>query len=124
MTRAQRKLDHIHYAIATGQSRSSGFDEIKLVHQSLPNTALQNISIQTKIGELNLSSPIFINAMTGGGGRETEKINEQLAIVAKETGVSMAVGSQMAALKSKEERGTFEIVRKVNPNGLVFANLG
>ena len=34
---------------------------------------LENISLNTKIGELSLSSPIFINAMTGGGGEKTLK---------------------------------------------------
>ena len=43
---------------------------------------------------------------------------------AKETNIPVAVGSQMAALKDKEERRTYEVVRKVNPDGIVFANLG
>ena len=46
----------------------------------------ENISLDTKIGELSLSSPIFINAMTGGGGDRTKKINQELAIVANEFG--------------------------------------
>ena len=60
---------------------------------------LENISLDTKIGELSLSSPIFINAMTGGGGERTKKINQELAIVAKEIGLAMAVGSQMSAIR-------------------------
>ncbi|WP_204553313.1 type 2 isopentenyl-diphosphate Delta-isomerase [Bacillus ectoiniformans] len=124
MTRAQRKLDHIQHAITTGQSRKSGFDEMKFVHQSLPNTAVNDIEIDTQIGELNLSSPIFINAMTGGGGTETEKINAQLAAAARDMGLLMAVGSQMSAIKNHEERDTFRVVRKVNPAGLIMGNLG
>ncbi|SHS36158.1 isopentenyl-diphosphate delta-isomerase [Mycobacteroides abscessus subsp. abscessus] len=76
------------------------------------------------VGELSLSSPLFINAMTGGGGERTEEINRQLAIIASETRVAMAVGSQMSSIKNSSEISTYKIVRKENPNGLIFANLG
>ncbi|PAQ16206.1 type 2 isopentenyl-diphosphate Delta-isomerase [Bacillaceae bacterium SAOS 7] len=124
MTREQRKREHIQYALSTGQSRATGFDDVDIVHQSLPNIALNDVSIQTKIGELILSSPIFINAMTGGGGRETEKINESLAIAARELGLAMAVGSQMSAIKNPSERQTFRVVRQMNPKGMIWANIG
>ncbi|HAQ06568.1 MAG TPA: type 2 isopentenyl-diphosphate Delta-isomerase, partial [Bacillus bacterium] len=124
MSRSRRKWDHIQYALETGQKRLTGFDDIKFVHQSLPDTNLELIKLQTKIGELSLSSPIFINAMTGGGGERTYQINRELAIAAKETGVAIAAGSQMAALKDASERRTYEIIRKEHPNGIIFANLG
>ncbi|PEB52644.1 type 2 isopentenyl-diphosphate Delta-isomerase [Bacillus pseudomycoides] len=124
MARAKRKLEHIEYALSTGQSRTHGFHDIEFVHQSLPNSSYESITCETKIGELSLSSPIFINAMTGGGGDQTLHINEQLAYVAKHHKLAMAVGSQMAALKDEREASSYRIVRKVNPNGLVFANLG
>ncbi|WP_111644037.1 type 2 isopentenyl-diphosphate Delta-isomerase [Paranoxybacillus vitaminiphilus] len=124
MSRAKRKMDHIEHALSTGQARAHGFEDITFVHQSLPNLSTSQIDLRTTLGELSLSSPIFINAMTGGGGKATLKINEALAIVAKECGIAMAVGSQMAAIKDSRERPSFEIVRKVNPNGVIFANLG
>ncbi|KFZ43898.1 type 2 isopentenyl-diphosphate Delta-isomerase [Anoxybacillus sp. KU2-6(11)] len=124
MERAKRKLQHIEYALATGQRRLHGFEDITFVHNSLPNTSTAHIDLQTNIGELPLRSPIFINAMTGGGGDETAKINEQFAYIAKQCGMAMAVGSQMAALKDERERQSFTIIRKVNTHGVVFANLG
>ena len=124
MTRAQRKQDHINYALSTGQQRRTGFDEVAFVHQSLPNIAADEIHLQTQIGELYWSSPIFINAMTGGGGESTSKINEELSILARETGLAIAVGSQMSALKDPSERKTYKIVRELNPKGMVFGNLG
>ena len=54
-----------------GKNVSTGLDDIVFVHQCLPDIGLENISLNTKIGELSLSSPIFINAMTGGGGERT-----------------------------------------------------
>ncbi|WP_055440735.1 type 2 isopentenyl-diphosphate Delta-isomerase [Anoxybacillus suryakundensis] len=124
MERAKRKLQHIEYALVTGQRRLHGFEDITFVHNSLPNISTAHIDLQANIGELSLRSPIFINAMTGGGGDETTKINEQLAYIAKQCGVAMAVGSQMAALKDERERQSFTIIRKVNTHGIVFANLG
>lgn len=124
VSRSKRKWDHIHFALETGQKRLTGFDDIKFVHQSLPDTNLALIKLQTKIGELSLSSPIFINAMTGGGGEKTYRINRELAIAARETGSAIAVGSQMAALKDPVERRTYEVVREMHPDGIIFANLG
>ncbi|WP_044748035.1 type 2 isopentenyl-diphosphate Delta-isomerase [Bacillus alveayuensis] len=124
MSRAKRKMEHIEHALVTGQERAHGFEDIMFVHQSLPDLSTTQIDLRTTLGELSLSSPIFINAMTGGGGEGTLKINEGLATAAKECNIAMAVGSQMAAIKDLNERPSFEIVRKVNPNGVIFANLG
>src|SRR3954467_13014741 len=124
MTRSTRKWDHIQFALAKGQDRLTGLNDIVFVHQSLPDIGLRHISLDTKIGELFLSSPIFINAMTGGGGEKTRFINRDLARVAKEYGMAIAVGSQMSALKNAEEEKTYRIVREENPTGIVIGNLG
>ena len=55
---------------------------------------------------------------------KTLHINEQLAYVAKHHNLAMAVGSQMAALKDESEAASYKVIRKVNPNGIFFANLG
>lgn len=124
MSRAKRKWDHINLALATGQERLAGFDDITFIHQSLPEISLKQVNLNTKIGELFLSSPIFINAMTGGGGDRTLEINRNLARVARETGVALSVGSQMSALKDPDERRTYEVVRKEYPGGMIIGNLG
>lgn len=124
MSRSERKWDHIRFAIEQNDNSSSVFEDIKFIHQSLPNISMFDVRLDYSFGELSLSSPIFINAMTGGGGERTYRINKELAIVARNTGIAMAVGSQMAAIKDKNERYTFEIVRKENPNGVIIANLG
>ncbi|ESU30342.1 hypothetical protein G3A_22380 [Bacillus sp. 17376] len=124
MSRSKRKWDHIQYALETGQNRLTGFDDIKFVNQSLPGSNFDSVKLETKIGELSLSSPIFINAMTGGGGERTCRINRELAVAARETGSAIAVGSQMAALKDTDERKSYEIVREMHPDGIILANLG
>jgi isopentenyl-diphosphate delta-isomerase len=124
VSRSQRKIDHIKHAVEVGQVHDHGFEDIQFVHQSLPNLSFEEIEYDCKLGELLLSSPILINAMTGGGGEQTLKINQSLAIIAKESKVALAVGSQMSAIKDKAERSTYQIVRRENPNGIIFANLG
>lgn len=124
MSRSERKWDHIRYAVENSREASEVFRDIHFVHQSLPNLRVDDICLNHKIGELSLSSPIFINAMTGGGGEKTYEINKELAAAAKETGLAMAVGSQMSALKDRGESYTYEIVRKENPKGVIVANIG
>lgn len=121
--RISRKMEHVHHALQLGHSDEHGFRDIKLIHNCLPGISSDQISLQTSIGELNLSSPIVINAMTGGA-HETEEINRELAAAARETGLAMAVGSQMSAIKNPEVESSYRVVRKVNPGGIVFGNLG
>ncbi|WP_339062686.1 type 2 isopentenyl-diphosphate Delta-isomerase [Tepidibacillus marianensis] len=123
MTRASRKLEHIQYALSMKPNGSSGFQDVHFVHQALSNIAYNNTILSTTIGGLHLSSPIIMNAMTGGS-TETQEINEKLATVANESGIAMAVGSQMSAIKMNEYVPSYKIVRKVNPKGIIFANLG
>jgi isopentenyl-diphosphate delta-isomerase len=121
--RISRKMEHVHHALELGQSGQQGLSDIKLVHNCLPETSTDTIALSTRIGDLTLSSPIFINAMTGGAA-ETESINRELAIVAREKGLAMAVGSQMSAIKNAEVESSYRIVRRENPSGIVVANLG
>lgn len=117
-------MDHINYALSTGQGTGTMFDDIRFVHQALPNLGVEDIDLRPETGDLNLKSPVFINAMTGGGGEQTKKMNAIFARTAKETGMAMAVGSQMSAIKDPSERSTFSVVRQENPDGVIFANLG
>ncbi|HZG78790.1 MAG TPA: type 2 isopentenyl-diphosphate Delta-isomerase [Paenibacillus sp.] len=123
MTRSSRKMDHVRYALATGQSGRNGLADVRFVHNPLPDTSLTHISLTTRIGDLVMSSPILINAMTGGA-EETESINFGLGAAARETGVAMAVGSQMAAVRDPTLAASYAAARRANPGGLLFANLG
>ncbi|AOM82791.1 type 2 isopentenyl-diphosphate Delta-isomerase [Salisediminibacterium beveridgei] len=124
MSRAKRKMDHIEHALNSSSSQLSSMHDISFVHQALPDLDVDDVSLNTQIGELFISSPIFINAMTGGGGKATEKINRQLAQVANVFHIPMAVGSQMAAIKNEKEQQSYKVVRQYHPRGLVFANVG
>lgn len=121
--RISRKMEHIHHALSQRPQGRSGLADVRFVPNALPDISLSSVSLATRIGELKLSSPILINAMTGGS-QETQAINSKLAVAAKETGLAMAVGSQMSAIKDKSMRASYQIVRRMNPDGVILANLG
>ncbi|MBY0122574.1 type 2 isopentenyl-diphosphate Delta-isomerase [Bacillus sp. S/N-304-OC-R1] len=124
MSRSKRKWDHIQIALSTGQKRQAGFEDISFIHQSMPHSSLDQTNLHVKVGGLSLSSPIFINGMTGGGGERTFQINRDLALAAKELGMAVAVGSQMSALKDPGERESYQVMRKEYPEGIIIGNLG
>jgi len=123
MSRSSRKWEHVQHALAAKREKPNHFDEMSFLPNSLPDKNYGNSSLRTALAKWELSSPILINAMTGGS-RETQEINQKLAIVAREKGLAMAVGSQMAAIKDKGLEASYKIVRNENQDGIIFANLG
>lgn len=123
MSRSSRKWDHIRHALAIDQSGTHGLADLSFIPNSLPNISYVNLSLDTDIAGMALSSPILINAMTGGVDQATE-INRKLALIAKEKGLAMAVGSQMAAIRDSSLQESYRVVREVNPGGVIIANLG
>jgi isopentenyl-diphosphate delta-isomerase len=121
--RSTRKIEHIRHALATGQSGNQGMDDIAFIPNSLPNISYVTINLSASLQPLRLASPIIINAMTGGA-KQTTEINRKLAVIAREKGLAMAVGSQMAALRDPAVAGSYTVARKENPQGVMFANLG
>ncbi|ANK62906.1 type 2 isopentenyl-diphosphate Delta-isomerase [Loigolactobacillus backii] len=126
MTNSQshRKDEHVFLAEKFYQSeRANDFDQLRFIHQSLPEIAFDEVSLTTKIANFTLPLPFYINAMTGGSPR-TGELNRQLAQIAATLGVPIATGSQSVALRHPELMATFQILRETNPTGLIFANLG
>ncbi|MTI95668.1 MAG: type 2 isopentenyl-diphosphate Delta-isomerase [Firmicutes bacterium] len=121
--RAQRK--HEHLALALQGSRCSFatyFDDIQLPHDCLTTVNPGEVDLSGSLCGYPVDVPFFINAITGGTLR-TMTVNMNLAQVAKRFQVPMAVGSQTAALDNKRMEKTFRIVRKLNPHGLIMANV-
>lgn len=118
-----RKNEHVSLSEKFYEQGQSSFEEIRFVHHSFPGIDVKDVDLSIQLAGLHFDVPFFINAMSGGS-RWTGKVNEKLAIIARETGLAIATGSVSAALKDPEQEGTFKVVRETNPNGLVFANLG
>lgn len=123
LKREQRKNEHVEIAMAQSDSTISDFDEIRFVHHSIPNIDVENINLQSQLKDFTLEHPLYINAMTGGS-EWTKQINEKLAVIARETGIAMAVGSTHAALRNSKMASSFSVVRETNPEGIIFSNVG
>lgn len=122
--RSQRKNEHVQHTLnQKNQNMISDFDKVHFVHHSLPGINLNDVDLSTTIGDMELSVPLYINAMTGGSSW-TKSINEKLGKVAAATKIPMAVGSMHAAVKHPDLSDTYAIARAVNLDGFVFANVG
>ncbi|VBB06170.1 fmn-dependent dehydrogenase [Lucifera butyrica] len=122
--RQSRKLDHLKYSLTLEDGPTpNGFSDFTLVHHALPDIASNEVDLRSRCAGLPLSHPVIINAITGGAGDVTE-INGMLAELARATQTAMAVGSQFAAVECPAVEESYKVVRKNNPDGIIFANIG
>lgn len=123
-THASRKGDHLDLC-ATDDVAFTGkttlFDALDLVHDSLPEIAVDEVDLTTSLVGKPLRAPIVIAAMTGGVDR-AEAINKDLASVAETHGLAFGFGSMRPLLEDGDTTGY--LVRDVAPNALIFANIG
>lgn len=116
-----RKDEHIRYALEH-RSKYNSFDEVELVHCSIPKYNLEEIELKTRFAGCEFAVPFFINAITGGS-ENARKINQKLARVANECGILFVTGSYSAALKNVQD-DSFEIVKRENPDLKLATNIG
>ena len=119
-----RKDQHVMLASQQYSKESArDFEETRFVHQSLPQLKVEDVDYSTSIAGLDLQTPFFINAMTGGT-KETGRINRTLGILGFLAKIPVASGSVSAAIKDPAVADTFSVIRRENPKGIIFANLG
>jgi len=121
-----RKLEHIIICLEENIEASykkTGFQDIEFVHRALPEMDLNEIDTSIKVFNHQFDYPILINAMTGG--HEVSKIiNKNLANLAKEFNIGLALGSQRAAIKDPKLEYTYKIARDISPDAFIIGNLG
>ncbi|ENI8958915.1 type 2 isopentenyl-diphosphate Delta-isomerase [Listeria monocytogenes] len=123
LLRERRKDEHVALGVKQNEQLApSSLEDIQLIGTSIPRYNVKDIDLTTTIVGTNVPFPFYINAMTGGS-RHTKKINAELAEIASEVAIPMAVGSQSAALKNSSLIDTYKIVREINPNGMILANI-
>lgn len=115
-----RKDEHIRYALEQKSSYNS-FDEVELIHSSLPLYDIDEIDLSTEFAGRKWDFPFYINAMTGGSDKGRE-INQKLAQVAETCGILFVTGSYSAALKDSSD-DSFS-VKASHPNLLLGTNIG
>ena len=116
-----RKDDHIKYALEH-ESDYNSFDDVELIHSSIPKYNLDEIDLSTHFASHDFEFPFFINAITGGS-KNAKKINQKLAKVANECNLLFVTGSYSAALKNSDD-DSFNIVKKENPDLQLATNIG
>lgn len=116
-----RKDDHIKYALEH-RSNYNSFDDVELIHSSIPKYNLDEIDLSTHFANHDFEFPFFINAITGGS-ENAKKINQKLAKVANECNLLFVTGSYSAALKNSDD-DSFNIVKKENPDLQLATNIG
>lgn len=115
-----RKDEHIKYALKY-QSPYNSFDEMELIHHSLPDYDLSEIDLHTHFAGRDFDYPFYINAMTGGS-EKAKAVNRKLAQVAQATGLVMVTGSYSAALKNPQDDSYPS--KKDYPDLLLATNIG
>ncbi|MDD5959336.1 MAG: type 2 isopentenyl-diphosphate Delta-isomerase [Methanobrevibacter wolinii] len=120
-----RKLQHLLICrdYDVNYKRTTGFEDIELIHKALPEVDMANIDISTTAFGKKLDSPLFISAITGGHPK-SEEINKELAIAAEEMNIALGLGSQRAAVENPELNSTYTVARKYAPNALLLGNIG
>ncbi|SDL80054.1 type 2 isopentenyl-diphosphate Delta-isomerase [Streptococcus equinus] len=115
-----RKDEHIKYALKY-QSPYNSFDEMELIHHSLPDYDLSEIDLHTHFAGRDFDYPFYINAMTGGS-EKAKAVNRKLAQVAQAAGLVMVTGSYSAALKNPQDDSYPS--KKDYPDLLLATNIG
>ncbi|NYT07645.1 MAG: type 2 isopentenyl-diphosphate Delta-isomerase [Methanomicrobiales archaeon] len=124
VTTSSRKLDHLRICLERDIERGdSGFSDIRLVHNALPECDLEFIDTGIEFLGHSFAAPLFIAAMTGGHP-DTKEVNRRLARAAEFAGIGMGVGSQRAALENPDLADTFSVVREAAPRAFIAANIG
>ncbi|AHG00638.1 isopentenyl pyrophosphate isomerase [Halostagnicola larsenii XH-48] len=123
---SDRKDDHIRIIQEEDvETSGTGFADIDLVHDALPEIHRDEIDTTTTLFGHELAAPIVIESMTGGHPNTT-KLNRALAEAAQETGIAMGVGSQRAGLELTDEDllESYTVVREVAPDAVLYGNVG
>lgn len=131
MTISDRKIEHLLLCVEKNVEahrthlglRASGFDDIDLVHNCLPEINKNNLGLETEFLCKKLRAPLLIASMTGGHP-DTKAVNAALSGAAEELGIGIGVGSQRAAIEDPNLEDSFRIVRDKAPHAFIYGNVG
>lgn len=122
---SERKRSHLELcegAEVEYAGKTTLLEQVELVHDALPELAVDEVDCATELLGKRLRAPLLITGMTGGT-EEASAINQALARVAEEHGIAFGLGSQRAMQRTPALAHTFA-VRAHAPTALVLANLG
>ena len=119
-----RKKEHVESARKRDveYSFSSGFEDLRFVHDSLPERDFASVDSSCSIFGKKMAAPLIITGMTGGYP-DAEKINLSLAAAAEKEGLALGLGSQRAMIERPELASTYK-VRRNAPSIPLIGNIG
>jgi isopentenyl-diphosphate delta-isomerase len=118
----RRKAEHIEACLKEEVAPAHNYwDEVKLLHEPLPELSMDDIDPSTTLFGRKLAFPLVVTAITGGYSK-AEKINASLAEACAELQIGMGVGSERAALEKGEAR-SYTVLRE-HDIPLRIANIG
>ncbi|MEM2944248.1 MAG: type 2 isopentenyl-diphosphate Delta-isomerase [Methanomassiliicoccales archaeon] len=135
-----RKADHIEVSLEEDVgSQYNYWDDIKLVHNALPEINFDEIDTSIEFLGRKFSFPLIVTAITGGYSKAS-KINENIAKACEEFQIGMGIGSQRAALENGDYRsyavvkdydiplkignlGVAQLIRQKNKNALALDSI-
>jgi isopentenyl-diphosphate Delta-isomerase len=123
---SKRKKDHINLCLTDDVkfiSKTNGFDKYDFEHNAVTEVVYGKIDLNSKFFAKKINYPFLISCMTGGT-KEAKKINEKLALVAKELNIPIGIGSQRQALENDSFHQSYKIVRKNAGNVPIIGNIG
>lgn len=122
---SDRKLQHIEICKNEDveHHRTTGYEDIELVHRTLPEVDYDKIDTSIDLFGKKLDTPLIISAITGG--HEVSKgINRELAVATENKNIALGVGSQRAGITDENLTDTFTVVREYAPNSFIIGNIG
>ena len=125
MSTEKRKREHLAPFKDTGvpaRKATTWLECVHLVHQPLPELALDEVDISVTFAGHPFRAPLFITGMTGGT-EEARAVNRTLARVAERMGIGFGLGSQRAMVEDPTLAETYA-VRDCAPNVFLAGNIG
>lgn len=119
-----RKEEHIENYFKTEYQGDTLLKDVYIEHNALPELDMDEVDTSCDFLGKRIDFPLMINAMTGGSDISSE-INENLAQIAEEFNIPMAVGSQKIALEDEEAEESFRVVTSIlKGNSILMSNMG
>ncbi|MDR2846539.1 MAG: type 2 isopentenyl-diphosphate Delta-isomerase [Candidatus Methanoplasma sp.] len=118
----ERKADHIN--ICLNERVAPGYcywDDVRLVHNALPELNGDDIDMSTVLFGKKLSFPLIVTAITGGFPG-AKKINENIASACSDLGIGMGVGSERAGIADVDP-DSYSVINDYDVP-LVIGNIG
>ncbi|MFL2778371.1 MAG: type 2 isopentenyl-diphosphate Delta-isomerase [Paracoccus marcusii] len=123
---SRRKSDHLRI-VTEGRGAQdrldSGFDQVRFLHQALPDLDMDAVDTGTRFLGRSLGAPLLISAMTGGP-EEAERINLHIAEACAHHRIALSVGSQRIAVEAGGNGGLGASLRARAPQIPILGNIG